>query len=135
MENKDVMTYLRKNPTHNRHTVVSIIAAGLSYLHMRDPPILHGDIRGANILISDDFHCCLADFGLTVVISDSRALSNATSGMTKGTARWMAPELIIPKTSAKPTNNTSRDVYAFGCTILEILTLRLPFTIKKQTQP
>ncbi|KAE9397629.1 kinase-like protein [Gymnopus androsaceus JB14] len=139
MENKDVMTYLRKNPTHNRHTVLSEVAAGLSYLHMRDPPILHGDIRRctsyANILISDNFHCCLADFGLTLVISDSRTLSNATSWMTKGTTRWMAPELIIRKTSAKlTTNKTSRDVYAFGRTILEILTLQLPFH-DKTTDP
>ncbi|KAE9393864.1 kinase-like protein, partial [Gymnopus androsaceus JB14] len=136
MENKDIITFLRKNLTHNRHTVLSEIAAGLSYLHSRDPPILHGDIRGANILVSDDLRCCLADFGLALVISDSRTLSNATtSAMTKGTTRWMAPELIIPSHSAKPaTNNTSRDIYAFGCTILEILTLQLPFH-DKTTDP
>ncbi|KAE9402611.1 kinase-like protein [Gymnopus androsaceus JB14] len=127
MENRDIITYLKNNPGHNRHTVLSEIAAGLYYLHSRDPPILHGDIRGANILVTDDLHCCLADFGLALIISDSRTLST-TSAMTKGTTRWMAPELIIPNNSARQApNHTSRDVYAFGCTVLEILTLRLPF--------
>ncbi|KAE9404395.1 kinase-like protein, partial [Gymnopus androsaceus JB14] len=46
MENKDIITFLRKNPTHDRRRVLSEVAAGLSYLHSRDPPILHGDIRG-----------------------------------------------------------------------------------------
>ncbi|KAE9404369.1 kinase-like protein [Gymnopus androsaceus JB14] len=133
MENKDIITYLKNNPNHNRHTVLSEVAAGLCYLHSRDPPILHGDIRGANILVTDDLHCCLADFGLTLIISDSRTLSNVTtSATTKGTTRWMAPELIISSMSAgQAPNNTSRDVYAFGCTVLEILTLRLPFHDKK----
>ncbi|KAE9404357.1 kinase-like protein, partial [Gymnopus androsaceus JB14] len=86
-----------------------------------------------NILVMDNLHCCLADFGLTLIISDSRTLSSATtSAMTKGTTRWMAPELIMLDSSAeRAPNNTSRDVYAFGCTLLEILTLRLPFHDKK----
>ncbi|KAE9391221.1 kinase-like protein [Gymnopus androsaceus JB14] len=119
MENKNIITYLKNNPGHNRHNVLSEVASGLYYLHSRDPPILHGDIRGANILVTDDLHCCLADFGLSLIISDSRTLSNAsTSGMTKGTIRWMAPELIIP--ARRAPNDTSRDVYAFGCTVLEV---------------
>ncbi|KAE9403586.1 kinase-like protein, partial [Gymnopus androsaceus JB14] len=126
MENKDVMTYLRKNPSHDRHSVLSEVAAGLCYLHSRDPPILHGDIRGANILVSDDFHCCLADFGLTVIVSDSRTFTNATTNATtKGTTRWMAPELILNSSSANPAEiNTSRD----------ILTLQIPFH-DKPTDP
>ncbi|KAE9391219.1 kinase-like protein [Gymnopus androsaceus JB14] len=133
MENKNILTYLKNNPGHNRHNVLSEVASGLYYLHSRDPPILHGDIRGANILVTDELGCCLADFGLSLIISDSRTLSNAsTSGMTKGTIRWMAPELIIPSRPAP--NDTSRDVYAFGCTVLEILTLQLPFH-DKTTDP
>ncbi|KAE9403632.1 kinase-like protein [Gymnopus androsaceus JB14] len=134
MENKDIITFLRKNPSHDRQNVLSEVAAGLCYLHSRDPPILHGDIRGANILVSNNFHCCLADFGLTVIVSDSRTFTNATtSAMTRGTTRWMAPELI--SSSADPAKiNTSRDIYAFGCTVLEILTLQLPFH-DKRTDP
>ncbi|KAE9384178.1 kinase-like protein, partial [Gymnopus androsaceus JB14] len=86
-----------------------------------------------NILVTNDLHCCLADFGLTLIISDSQM--STTSAMTKGATCWMAPELIIPNNSARQApNHTLRDVYAFGCTVLEILTLRLPF-FNKMTDP
>ncbi|KAE9404200.1 kinase-like protein [Gymnopus androsaceus JB14] len=136
MENKDIITYLKGNPTHNRHNVLLEIAAGLSYLHSRDPPIIHADIRGANILVTDDFHCCLADFGLALITADSQSWSTATTSTMKGAIRWMAPELIVQGRglSVKSSlHQTSRDIYAFGCTVVEvnkslpILTLRLPF--------
>ncbi|KAE9404386.1 kinase-like protein [Gymnopus androsaceus JB14] len=50
MKNKDIITYLKNNPGHNRHSVLAEVAAGLYYLHSRDPPILHGDIRGVRPL-------------------------------------------------------------------------------------
>ncbi|KAJ3930576.1 MAG: kinase-like domain-containing protein, partial [Lentinula lateritia] len=128
MANKDIITYLKANPTHSRHNVLTEIAAGLAYLHSRTPPIIHGDIRGANILVTEDFHCCLADFGLALVTADSRSWSTATTstGM-KGAIRWMAPELIIQGPVEEHPHHTSRDIYAFGCTVVEILTLKVPF--------
>ncbi|KAJ4464264.1 kinase-like domain-containing protein [Lentinula lateritia] len=132
MANKDIITYLKANPTHSRHNVLTEIAAGLTYLHSRTPPIIHGDIRGANILVTEDFHCCLADFGLALVTADSRSWSTATTstGM-KGAIRWMAPELIIQGPVEEHPHPTSRDIYAFGCTVVEILTLKVPFHDQK----
>ncbi|KAE9384733.1 kinase-like protein, partial [Gymnopus androsaceus JB14] len=133
MENGNIISYLKQNTAHNRYKVLLEIAAGLSYLHSRNPPIIHGDIRGANILVTDDLHCCLADFGLALVNADSQSWSTTTT--VKGAIRWMAPELIInPKGKTVeliPLNQTSRDIYAFGCSIVEILTLRLPFHDQK----
>ncbi|KIK64864.1 hypothetical protein GYMLUDRAFT_258825 [Collybiopsis luxurians FD-317 M1] len=132
MENQDIIAYLKKNLTHNRYDVLSEVAAGLSYLHSRDPPVIHGDIRGANILVTADLHCCLADFGLSVVTTESQIWSNVTTTNIRGATRWMAPELQIPDGAGKlASNRPSTDVYAFGCTIIEILTLQPPFNDKK----
>ncbi|KAF9065427.1 hypothetical protein BDP27DRAFT_1332048 [Rhodocollybia butyracea] len=49
MKNKDIITFLRHNPSHNRHKALQEISAGLLYLHSRNPPITHGDIRGVCI--------------------------------------------------------------------------------------
>ncbi|KIK63716.1 hypothetical protein GYMLUDRAFT_221981 [Collybiopsis luxurians FD-317 M1] len=130
MANKDIITYLRRNPDHDRYTVFTEIAAGLLYLHTRDPPIIHGDIRGANILVTEDGHCCLADFGLSLVATDSRSWRTTTTSAIKGAIRWMAPELITQHgSSAKEfsLHKASRDVYAFGCTAIEIITLQVPY--------
>ncbi|KAF9068879.1 kinase-like domain-containing protein [Rhodocollybia butyracea] len=120
MKNKDIITYLKANPVEDVYSVLSDIAAGIRYLHSQDPPIVHGDIRGANILVTDDFRCCLADFGLSVISTESQAWTIATSNsLLKGAIHWLAPEYISPNASPK-VPHTSRDIYAFGCTIVEV---------------
>lgn len=76
----------------------------------------------ANILVKDDLHCCLADFGLAVIAEemgiDSASSSDGTQG---GTTRWMPPEAFddSPELSSnKP--KPPRDIYSFGCTIIEV---------------
>lgn len=74
----------------------------------------------ANILVTDDFRCCLADFGLSVISTESQAWTIATSSsFLRGAIHWLAPEYISPDTSPKAPH-TSRDIYAFGCTIVEV---------------
>ncbi|KAF9064951.1 kinase-like domain-containing protein [Rhodocollybia butyracea] len=128
MENKDVITFLKQNPSHSRHKVLQDIAAGIWYLHSRSPPITHGDIRGANILITDDLRCCLTDFGLALITANSQSWTATTTSSMKGAIRWMAPELFNHSDSVPAVlDHPSRDIYAFGCTIIEILTLQYPF--------
>ncbi|KAJ7286749.1 kinase-like domain-containing protein [Mycena rebaudengoi] len=111
---------------HGRETrLLSEIAQGLEYLHSRE--IVHGDLRGANILINAEWSACLADFDLT---SFSDATTTALSSNRAGSVRWMAPELLDP--GHFDHNQFSRtpasDVYAFGCVCLELYTGRPPFT-------
>ncbi|KAJ6589579.1 kinase-like domain-containing protein [Mycena capillaripes] len=93
-------------------------AQGLAYLHSKD--IVHGDLRGGNVLIDDDKHAQLADFGLAIV-------TDATRGTTsqRGSLRWMAPELLDFEVEFKRTE--ASDVYAFACLCIEIYTGEQPF--------
>lgn len=72
---------------------------------------MHGDVKGNNVLISDDGHALLCDFGLTKMMP-SRT-STAIKGA--GSLRWMAPELWEDAEKSFET-----DVYAFGMTISEV---------------
>ncbi|KAK7438585.1 hypothetical protein VKT23_017920 [Stygiomarasmius scandens] len=100
------------------------VAQGLAYLHSQK--IVHGDLRGANILINDDWQACLTDFGLTVF--NDATVATFTSRR-EGSVRWMAPELHVPESFGldrfRLTPET--DIYSFGCVCLELYTGRAPF--------
>ncbi|KAJ7207646.1 kinase-like domain-containing protein, partial [Mycena pura] len=90
------------------------------YLHSQN--IVHGDLRGANILITHDWHACLADFGLAR-FSDATVATHTSH--CAGSIRWMAPELIHPDCfNMQFLRTPASDVYAFGCVCL-VLILRI----------
>ncbi|KAJ7083620.1 kinase-like domain-containing protein [Mycena belliarum] len=98
------------------------IAVGLQYLHSEN--IIHGDLRGANILLDDQGHVRLADFGLTVFADGPRARTNRG-----GSTRWMAPELLDPSSCGLEVfqRTFASDVYSFACVCLELYTGNAPF--------
>ncbi|KIY64594.1 kinase-like protein [Cylindrobasidium torrendii FP15055 ss-10] len=103
------------------------IVCGLEYLHGHDPPIVHADIRCANVLVMDDLSCCISDFGLSF---PTEFTLTSHGGDVPGTIRFMAPEILSPPDGAqRATYDTpSRDVYSFGCLIAEVFTAEDPFS-------
>ncbi|KAJ6578291.1 kinase-like domain-containing protein [Mycena capillaripes] len=67
------------------------IIMGISYLHSVN--IVHGDLCGRNILISEEDRACLTDFGLAAFVEVETSIKSSTRG---GSTRWMAPELLLP---------------------------------------
>ncbi|KAG6806402.1 hypothetical protein H0H92_011464, partial [Tricholoma furcatifolium] len=78
------------------------VALGLQYLH--EGSIVHGDLKGANILVSDS----------------GRALIFPSSG---GTVMYQAPEIF----DKEAYNTKETDIYAFGCLAYEVFTCKPPF--------
>ncbi|TFK52342.1 kinase-like protein [Heliocybe sulcata] len=100
------------------------IAQGLIYLHHRR--IVHGDLRGANILVDDCGHARLADFGLARIIDQTTSFTTSSRG--GGSTKWMAPELHLPSQYGISLKHTpASDVYAYGCVCLELFTGKQPF--------
>ncbi len=66
----------------------------------------------------DDLRCCLADFGLSL-FAESQALESS-SRMKDGNIRWLAPEYCIDPRLFDPAYITGRDIYAYGCTVVEV---------------
>lgn len=69
------------------------------------------------MLISDDGHALLADFGLSFLENSSFSMSSRTRDHGGGTINWIAPEALDKRT----TYNT--DVWSFGMTALVCSTL------------
>jgi serine/threonine protein kinase len=76
-------------------------------------------------MITDNHEACLADFGLMTLISDSLSAYATTTVQTRGTIRWMAPELLNPEDFGFDHCSPSResDVYSFGMVIYEVWVL------------
>ncbi|KAG8745277.1 hypothetical protein FRC12_014615, partial [Ceratobasidium sp. 428] len=84
---------------------------------------IHGDLRGANVLISSHGIPRLIDFGLATVVGGIPAFS--ASSTIAGTVRWMAPELQVAEGQG---TTAASDVFAFGMTMLELFTGAPPFS-------
>ena len=97
--------------------------AGLEYLHNKG--IIHRDIKGANILVSDKGEVKLSDFGCSY---QSLAPSEDTRPL--GTVLWMAPEVC-----QEEEIGTSCDIWALGCTVLQMVTNRLPWAEREFEHP
>lgn len=83
--------------------------------------IVHGDLKGANILVNANGEAALADFGLSAVIAVAGQPSTHTSNG-GGSFRWMAPELLMPREGIMVKTRAS-DIYSFGSVILEVPTI------------
>ena len=114
---------------------------------MHDQEMVHGDLKGvgvpvnlshrraplilykANILVDQNGHARLADFGFLTIISDPTNPTVSSSFTVGGTIRWMSPELFLPdKSGLKGTRPTKQsDCYAFGMVIYEVLSGQVPF--------
>ncbi|KAF5345020.1 hypothetical protein D9758_010424 [Tetrapyrgos nigripes] len=107
------------------------VTQGLAYLHSQK--IVHGDLRGSNILINGNWQACLTDFGLTV-FNDATAAT--FTSRREGSVRWMAPELHVPEHFGLDRFRLTfeTDIYAFGCVCLELYTGRPPFCTQQHTQ-
>ncbi|KIO04997.1 hypothetical protein M404DRAFT_45203, partial [Pisolithus tinctorius Marx 270] len=106
--------------------LVKDIALGLRYLHSRPGgPIVHGSLRGENVLITDDGRAVLTDFGLSFLYNSAFAMT--TSPLAGGTLRWMAPELVSVMPAEDPQPTVEGDIWALGMTALELFTRKLPY--------
>ncbi|KIY69009.1 kinase-like protein, partial [Cylindrobasidium torrendii FP15055 ss-10] len=123
MANGNAHDFVKNHPKLDVDKLLFPIAQGLEYLH--SCPIVHGDIKGCNIMIDDHWNPRLADFGLTTW-ADVTKQDTTQHG---GTVRWMAPELLNPDWYGLPDckRTFATDVYAYGCLCLELHTRERPW--------
>ncbi|EFO20867.1 TKL/IRAK protein kinase [Loa loa] len=121
-----VLTWLQ------RMSIMIGCARALHYLHSATKnPIIHGDVKSANILLDKHFEPKLGDFGLCRdnTKDDWKDDGFVIASHVKGTLAYLPQEFLIERIIS-----TKLDVYGYGIVLLEVATGLKPHVVKRNPQ-
>ncbi|MFD5397150.1 protein kinase [Streptomyces sp. NPDC127097] len=117
---RDLLLNADAPPPDQALIIVSGVLEALAYSHQHG--IVHRDIKPANVIITNSGAVKVMDFGIARALHGAQSTMTQT-GMVMGTPQYLSPEQALGKTV-----DTRSDLYATGCLLYELLTLRPPFT-------
>ena len=86
---------------------------------------MHGDLTGANILVDDQLHAQIADFGLSVFVDKRiRGTGKSVGHVQYG---WVTPEFLNGQ-----IHDTASDVYCFAVTCIEVCLCDIQVTLRSR---
>ncbi len=119
-EGRDLNVYLKGKSEldwQQKDQLMQDIVSGLCYLHSQN--ITHRDLKSANILVDDQGHTTISDFGLAL----ASQISVQTIQKRSAAWSWMAPEYWQGNLDFKS------DIYSLGVILLEIVSQQPPIEI------
>ncbi|XP_020579405.1 LEAF RUST 10 DISEASE-RESISTANCE LOCUS RECEPTOR-LIKE PROTEIN KINASE-like 1.2 isoform X2 [Phalaenopsis equestris] len=111
-------------PWQVRMTIAIETADALRYLHSVEPQIIHRDIKTNNLLLDNNFHVKVADFGLSRLFPlDATHVSTAPQG---------TPGYVDPEYHQCYQLTDKSDVYSFGVVLMELISSKPAVDVTRQ---
>lgn len=121
---KKMLKDYQTDPVHFAKIIVINVLSGLMALH--DAGYIHRDIDPSNIMLTEDGHIKLIDFGICKQVNKltthDRGLT--TTGVFMGKAEYAAPELVLGDLRSQ---NQTTDIYAIGILLYQCIVGHVPF--------
>lgn len=121
LEGTTLEDLIRKKTVTNFRIVAKMlhqVCGALDYAHKMG--IVHRDIKPANIMVLEDFHVKVTDFGIARF--ESGAMSMTQTGIAMGTPYYIAPEQLRGEAVDRRC-----DIFSLGVVAYELLTRKRPF--------
>lgn len=119
VEGEDLHTVASRRPPTAHEAVSWAVAVcdALEYLHSRQPPIIHRDVKPSNLKLHPEGSVVLVDFGIA---------KEASQGQTSTGARGLTPGFSPPEQYGGTRTDARSDQYALAATVYTLLTGRAP---------
>lgn len=130
IEGENLLEYLDRNGEQREETVVKWmldVCDILDYLHSQNPPVIYRDLKPSNIMLNQDGHIKIIDFGIA-----RKKVKGKDDTMPLGTSGYASPEHFTKHTDARS------DIYTVGITMYQLLTgidpMKPPFELRPLRQ-
>jgi serine/threonine protein kinase len=100
-------------PWPRRLGICAGVACGVDFLHSQSPPIIHTDLKSANVVLDLALVPKVADFGVSIMAPETS--EHVT--MRRGTPRYMAPEVARGEVIS---NSKAIDAYGMGVVMYDV---------------